>query len=143
MKNLTHRHPWGLLDLDDLLEHRLLKHPEGEGSLSQWVPSVDIKSEEDRYVIFVDVPGVKPEEIEIFMEGNMLTIKGKRETETKENEKGYSRVERVSGSFYRSFTMPDDAEAEKIDAHSEHGVLVVSIPKKKQTTSRRIDVKVK
>jgi len=143
MKHLMRHRPWGLLDWDDLLENQWLRHHEDEANLSHWVPSVDIKSEEKRYVIFVDVPGVKPDKIEVFMENNMLVIKGERSTETKESEEGYSRVERVSGSFYRSFTLPDDADAESIKAHSENGVLELSIPKKKQTTSKRIEVKVK
>ena len=96
---------------------------------SHWAPAVDIKEEADRFVLRADVPGVDSKDIEITMENGVLTIKGERSREDSEEREGYKRVERVYGSFYRRFTLPDTADADKISAASKNGVLEVSIPK--------------
>ena len=108
---------------------------------SRWVPAVDIKEEDNAYIIHADVPGVKPEEIDVTMEHGMLTIKGERKEDTEEEKEGYKRVERVRGSFYRRFSMPDNADPDKIDASSENGVLKITIPKKAAGKSRKVKVK--
>jgi len=74
------------------------------------------------------------------MEKGVLTIKGERQTENVEEKENYRRVERQSGQFYRRFTLPDSADADKIQARSEHGVLTVTIPKQEVAVSRRIEV---
>ena len=76
------------------------------------------------------------------MENGVLTIKGERKHETSsEGDNGYRRVERVYGTFYRRFTLPDSADADKIEAKSEHGVVTITIPKQEVAISRRIEVK--
>ena len=107
---------------------------------SDWAPAVDIKEEENRYLITADIPGVKPEEIEVHMEEGVLSIKGERESNKEEEKENYKRIERSHGVFYRRFTMPDNANADKISAKSEHGVLEVSIPKKEAAQARKISV---
>ena len=107
---------------------------------SDWAPAVDIKEEDNRYLITADIPGVQPDKIEVEMEKGILTIKGDRDSEKKENRENYKRIERVHGSFYRRFNMPDNADEEKISAKSEHGVLEVSIPKKEAAQARKISV---
>ncbi len=109
-------------------------------STSQWTPAVDIKEEDERYLITADIPGVKPGEIELTMEQGVLTIKGERKDETETKAEGYRRVERVYGSFYRRFNLPDTADSESISATTRHGVLEVSIPKKPTLQPRRIEV---
>jgi HSP20 family protein len=107
---------------------------------NQWTPRVDIKEEADRFVILADVPGVDPNAIEVQMDKNVLSIKGERATEAaKENEK-VTRSERTYGQFYRRFALPESANAEGISAAGKHGVLEISIPKKPETTPRRIAV---
>ncbi|MCK5335451.1 MAG: Hsp20/alpha crystallin family protein [Gammaproteobacteria bacterium] len=108
---------------------------------SDWAPAVDIKEEDNKYLIIADIPGVKPDEIEVHMEDGILSIKGGRESKTEEEKENYKRIERSYGVFYRRFTMPDNADAEKISAKSEHGVLEVSIPKKEAAQARKISVK--
>ena len=81
---------------------------------SDWVPAVDIKETEKEFIIHADIPGVDPDDIDVHMEDGMLTIKGERESETKENREGYKRIERQRGTFYRRFSLPDTANAEKI-----------------------------
>ena len=107
---------------------------------NQWTPRVDIKEEAERFVILADIPGVDPTAIEIQMDKNVLSIKGERAADVaKENEK-FTRSERTAGQFYRRFALPDSANAEGISATGKHGVLEISIPKKPETTPRRIAV---
>ncbi len=108
---------------------------------SAWMPAVDIKEEDNRFVISADVPGVDPKDIEVTMENGILTIKGERKLETKEEgDNGYRRVERLHGTFYRRFSLPDTADAEKISANGKNGVLEVTIPKKAAVQPKRIKV---
>jgi HSP20 family protein len=107
---------------------------------SQWVPRVDVKEEADRFLILADLPGVDPNAIEVHMDKGILSIKGERTTESVSEGKGYSRVERAHGTFYRRFSLPDSANPEGITATGKHGVLEISIPKRPETTPRRIQV---
>jgi len=135
--------PWNLLEqmrreMDHAMDART-----AEGSsvaTSDWVPAVDIKEEKDSFVIVADIPGVDPKDIEVRMESGMLTIKGEKESEKKEEREGYKRVERSFGSFYRRFSLPDTADAEKITAKSNNGVLEVRIGKQEQVQPRKISV---
>jgi HSP20 family protein len=107
---------------------------------SQWTPRVDIKEEDKRFVILADIPGVDPNAIEIHMDKGILSIKGERTAETVLENTKTTRVERSYGSFYRRFALPDSADAEGISATGKFGVLEISIPKKPETTPRRISV---
>jgi HSP20 family protein len=103
---------------------------------------VDIKEEAERFVIHADVPGVDPKDIEVTMEDGVLTIRGERKSESREEQDGWKRVERVSGQFFRRFTLPDTADAEGISATGANGVLEVIIPKQAKAQPRKIQVKV-
>jgi HSP20 family protein len=107
---------------------------------SDWVPAVDIKEEENDFVIVADIPGVDPKDIEVHMDNGVLTIKGEKESEKKEEREGYKRVERSYGSFYRRFGLPDTADPEKISANSNNGVLEVRIGKQEKVQPRKISV---
>jgi len=135
--------PWNLLEQMRREMDRAMDTRTAEGSsvaTSDWVPAVDIKEEKDSFVIMADIPGVDPREIEVHMENGMLTIKGEKESEKKEEHEGYKRVERSFGSFYRRFSLPDTADAEKITAKSNNGVLEVRIGKQEQVQPRKISV---
>ncbi len=108
---------------------------------SRWRPAVDIKEEDNRFVILADVPGVDPKDIEITMEQGVLTLKGERASEKEESGEGYSRVERVRGTFYRRFSLPDTADAERIEAKGKNGVLEIVLPKLEKVQPRKIAVK--
>ncbi len=108
--------------------------------VSDWRPAVDIKEEKERYVIHADLPGVKPEDIEVTMEKGILTLKGERSSDTEESHEGYKRVERVRGTFYRRFSLPDTADTDKIAAKSKDGVLEIAVPKHEKVQPRRITV---
>jgi HSP20 family protein len=113
---------------------------QSSAATSHWAPAVDIKEEQDRYLLRADVPGVDSKDIEITMENGVLTIKGERSLEDKEEREGYKRVERVYGTFFRRFTLPDTADAEKVSASSKNGVLEVTIPKQEKVQPRKIKV---
>lgn len=107
---------------------------------SQWVPLVDIKEEAERFVIFADLPGVDPNNIEIQMDKGMLSIKGERQIEKKTETESFSRLERHHGIFHRRFALPDSADPDAITASGENGVLRIVIPKRPEKTPRRIPV---
>jgi HSP20 family protein len=134
--------PWGLLN--QLQKELSLSRDEhaGEGSIAtaEWAPAVDIKEDSDKFVIHADIPGVKPENIEISMEAGVLTVKGEKESEVKTEKEGYKRVERTSGSFYRRFSLPDSANGDAISAKCKHGVLEIVIPKHEPVKPKRINI---
>ncbi len=145
--SLVRYEPWGLLnqlhgEIDRLFDSRLPKYGDDRDQLatSDWVPAVDIREEQDRYVIHADVPGVNPDDIELHMEDGVLSIKGDRYKESKDEREGYKRVERVRGSFYRRFSLPDTADAEAISARCKDGVLEIAIPKQAKVLPKRIKV---
>lgn len=107
---------------------------------SQWVPRVDVKEENDRFVLYADLPGINPDDIDVSMDKGILTIKGERSGETSEQTDRFSRIERYYGSFHRRFSLPDSADPEGIQAHGRNGVLEISIPKRPEAAPRRIQV---
>lgn len=107
---------------------------------SRWVPAVDIQETADRFIILADFPGVDPEQVDITMENGVLTLKGERGSEQETQTNDYKRVERVRGSFYRRFSLPDTADAARISAKSAHGVLEITLPKREQMKPRRIAI---
>ena len=109
---------------------------------SQWMPAVDIKETKKQFVIEADLPGVDKKNVNISMENNTLTIQGSREEEKKEEDQHYYRTERVRGSFYRRFTLPDTADSEKIAAKMVKGILEITIPKKEIAQPRSIKINV-
>ena len=145
MSLVRYNNPWNLLNsLQRELynpEHGHLNDDDASAATANWAPSVDISESEKAFTLLADIPGVDPNNIEISMEKGVLTIKGERQSEKREESKNYRRVERQSGQFYRRFTLPDSADADKIEAKSEHGVLIVTIPKQEVAVSRRIEVK--
>ncbi len=105
-----------------------------------WIPSVDIMEEPDKFLLLIDIPGVNPQDVEISMESNVLTIKGSRDAFHEEEKGNFHRVERLKGSFYRRFNLPDTADAEAITANAKRGVLNISIGKKKSQQVRKIKI---
>lgn len=144
---ITRYSPWNLPanapnDLRELIEKFFHGDNQDQSNVvtSQWAPHVDIKEEPSRFVIQADIPGVDPNAIEIHMEKGILSIKGERKHEAKEENEKYTRVERSHGVFYRRFALPDSADAEGITASGKHGVLEIVIPKRPETTPRRISI---
>jgi len=107
---------------------------------ADWVPPVDIEEDDKGFTILADVPGVSAQEIEITMDKGVLTIKGHRPPASEEERQRQRRAERQRGTFLRRFTLPDTADAEKIAARTDAGVLVVTIPKAVKAQPRKITV---
>ena len=142
---LVRYEPWGMLnhlrqEMDRMFEGQSNSDENSMVATSDWTPAVDIKEEENHFVIIADIPGVDPKDIEIHMENGMLSIKGERESESKVEREGYKRVERSRGTFYRRFNLPDSADAEKINAKSQNGVLEITIPKQEKIQPRKIKI---
>lgn len=104
-----------------------------EESVSTFTPSVNTREGEFAYHVDVDLPGVKKEDIKVDLKENVLTISGERNTKEEVKQEDYYRIETRFGKFSRSFTLPDDADIENIDASSDNGVLEVVIPKLAKT----------
>lgn len=136
---ITRYGPWGLINQ---LQRELERGRDAEGSAAtaEWAPAVDIKEDAGQFVLHADIPGVKPEEIDVSMEEGVLTIKGEKQTEAKIEDKDYKRVERTFGSFYRRFSMPDTANPDAISAVSKQGVLEIIIPKREAAQPKKIKV---
>jgi len=139
-----YNNPWNLLNnLQRELQAPQYNELNDDASVAtaNWAPSVDISESESAFTLLADIPGVDPKAIDISMEKGVLTIKGERQSEAVEETANYRRVERQSGQFYRRFTLPDSADADKIEAKSEHGVLTITIPKQEVAVSRKIEIK--
>ena len=117
-----------------------LKQDQSSVTNNQWAPAVDVIEKKDSYLIIADLPGTHKDAIEVSMDNGALTIKGERKEEHKTEDTSYSKTERMYGSFYRRFSLPDTADLEKIKATFEDGVLKLNILKKEQSKPKRIEI---
>ncbi len=124
------------------LLHEGLEANSEQASLTTWAPAVDIFENEHQLVVKADLPDVKPEDLDIRVENNVLTIRGERKFDKKENENNYLRVERVYGAFSRSFALANTVNAEAIKADYKNGVLELYIPKREEAKPKQIKVNV-
>jgi HSP20 family protein len=111
--------------------------PERQG----FAPAVDIYEDDDAITVKAEVPGVRPEDVRIDVENNVLTISGERKLEREEKREGYHRIESSYGSFSRSFALPESVDPNKVDAEIDQGILNVRIEKKAEIAPKRIQVK--
>jgi HSP20 family protein len=107
---------------------------------SSWAPAVDIYEDENELVLTAEVPGIEEKDIEIKLEDNTLSIHGERKMEKETKEENYHRLERAYGSFYRSFTLPNYIDQEKIQAQHENGVLKITMPKRPELKTRKVRI---
>ena len=106
-----------------------------------FAPSFEVKEKKEGYVISADVPGVKEGDIDISMHGNVLTVSGSRASEERNEGETYFVYERQYGSFSRSFALPDEADAEAIEARLVDGVLTLEVAKKAESQPRKIAIR--
>ncbi|OGD22378.1 MAG: molecular chaperone [Candidatus Aminicenantes bacterium RBG_16_63_16] len=107
---------------------------------SSWAPAVDIYEDESQLVLTAEVPGLSEKDVEIKIEDNVLSIHGERKLEKETREENYHRIERAYGSFFRSFTLPNYIDQDKIRAEHENGVLKISMPKKAELKPRKVRI---
>lgn len=117
---------------------------DGRQSLTtaEWAPSVDITEDGNEYLIKAELPEVAKEDVKVTVENGVLSLKGERRFEREENDKKYHRIERSYGSFMRSFSMPDDADPDKVAAEFKDGILQVRLPKSEAKKPKQIEVAV-
>lgn len=109
-------------------------------STREWTPKIDIKEEDNQYIIFADIPGVKSSEIDISVNNGVLKIKGQQSSSHKEKTDNFLRVERSSGSFMRELMLPSSIDTDNIKAKAENGVLRITLPKADSQTGRKIPI---
>jgi len=114
--------------------------PWQEGHLT---PSIDVAETDNAIVVTAELPGVKPDQVEVTVEGDMLSIKGQKKEEKEEKRKGLYRVERRYGSFARTIHLPSSVDPEKVKAHSRDGILTIEIPKREDSKPKKIQINVK
>ena len=144
---------WNQLRQLEALQHGLgslfsrspAQWPEGQEeqiAVPEWAPLVDISEDDKEYLIKAELPEVRKEDVKVTAEEGTVTITGERKFEKEEKKKKYHRVERGYGTFMRSFTLPDDADANKIKADFKNGVLTLHLPKSEHAKPKQIEVNV-
>jgi HSP20 family protein len=108
----------------------------------RWVPPMDLVETEEHFVLRADLPGMTQDDVTIEVQDRTLTLSGERKAEHESNGEGYYRLERATGAFTRSLTLPEGVDAEQIAARFEHGVLEVRIPKPEERKPRRVAIQV-
>lgn len=135
-------------EIDNMVD-RFFKEPFfSDSSLSifekgSFTPACNIEEKNDKYKIVAEMPGVDPDNIEIELDEYSITIKGKREEklETKDESKQMHMVEHSYGSYYRSFTLPENVDTEAITADYKNGILSIDIPKTSESNKRKISIR--
>jgi HSP20 family protein len=120
----------------------MLERTSEESNLTPWAPAVDIFETEHELVLKADLPDVNPQDLDIRVENNILTIRGERKFENRVNEENYLRVERAYGSFSRNFSLANSVKSDAIRADYQNGVLTLSIPKREEAKPKQIKVNV-
>jgi HSP20 family protein len=114
----------------------------GGVGVRRWVPAMDLVEEGDQFVLRADLPGVKESDVHVELEDDVLTISGERKSEHEQRRDGYHRIERSSGHFSRSLTLPEGIDPDSIHARFENGVLELNVPKPEQRKPRRVAISV-
>jgi HSP20 family protein len=109
---------------------------------AEWSPLVDISEDDQEYLIKAELPGIERDQVKVSVEDGILIISGERHAEKEEKNKKYHRIERASGSFIRSFALPDDADGTKVNAEFKNGILKVHLPKDENAKPRSIQNKI-
>ena len=111
-------------------------------TVAEWAPPVDITEDEHEYLIKAELPDIKKEDVKVAVHDDVLSISGERKSEKEEKGKKFHRIERSYGSFYRSFTLPQDSDGQKVAAEFKDGLLKVRLPKSEKAKPKSIEVKV-
>ena len=141
---------WNPLDEVNDIQNRLSSFFGRSGSgngdrrygLADWSPLVDVAEDDKEFVIKVELPEVKKEDVKVLVEDGMLKISGERKFEKEEKNKRYHRVERAYGSFERSFQLPDACKPGEMEAKYKDGMLTLHVPKSEEAIPKAIEVKV-
>jgi len=127
--------------MNQLMEESFVRPTTGRGGQG-FVPALDLSETAEGYLVEAAVPGLKPEDVEVTVENNVLTIKGETRQEVDEKKRNYHRIERRFGSFQRTIGLPTTVKADAIQASLTNGVLRLEIPKAEEVKPRKISVSV-
>jgi len=130
-----------LLELSPFRRNSLTSDEENI-SVPEWAPLVDIAEDSNGYLIKVELPEVRKDDVKVTVDGGTLTISGERKGEKEEKGRKFHRIERYYGRFERSFSIPDDAETNNVKAEFKDGVLRVSLAKSEKARPKQVEVKV-
>jgi HSP20 family protein len=142
MSQITRYEPFRAMrrEFDRLFEDFLPTLAE-DGPATAWMPRFDLVEREEDFVAKMDLPGLRPEDINVEMEDGRLVVRGERKQEERSEKENVVRMERVHGSFFRSFTLPRNVKPDEIEAAFTDGVLTLTIPKSEAARPRRIEVR--
>jgi HSP20 family protein len=136
----------GVTSLQDqvnrLFEDTFSRNRPGQADLATWAPAVDIYETETEMVVKADLPDLQEKDIDVRVENNTLTIRGERKFEKEVSEENYLRVERVYGSFTRSFSLPNTVKTEGIRAEYRNGTLTVRVAKREESKAKQVKINV-
>ena len=110
------------------------------GITRRWIPAMDLVETREHFVLKADLPGMTDADVKVEVENNVLTILGERKTEQEAEAEGYYRIERASGAFSRSLTLPEGIDADAVKATFDNGVLEVRVPKPDDVQPRRVQI---
>jgi HSP20 family protein len=111
-----------------------------DGGFTELAPPIDIRETDDAYVVEIDMPGVKPQDTEVLVEGRTLTVRGRFDDESERKDSNYLLRERRKGQFMRAVALPGMVDVDKVTSKTEHGELVITLPKSSQNRARRIEI---
>ncbi|RKZ29401.1 Hsp20/alpha crystallin family protein [bacterium] len=137
--------PFGdLADWTDEVERRIRRmfREEPEGDSPMWAPRVDIKETADALEVHAEIPGMKKEDINVSMKEGILSISGEKKTEERDEGDNWHRIERMFGTFRRSFYIPTEVDETKVKAAYKDGVLTITMPKKEEAKRKEIPIQV-
>lgn len=136
--------PWrdimSVQDEMNRLFNGLAKRRGDYGAGEEWVPAVDISETDEGFIVTADVPGITSEDIKITVSNNVLTLRGEKKNVREESKENFHRVERVYGSFERTFSLPSSVDSDNIRASYRNGVLEVKLPKSKEAKPQEIKI---
>jgi HSP20 family protein len=112
----------------------------GSKASDRWLPAVDILEKEGNLFLRVEVPGINEKDIDLKLEGNILTLKGEKKLQNEKDRGNFHRMESFYGTFSRSFTLPDSVDRDQIKAEFKNGILMITVPQKPEVRPREIPV---
>jgi len=143
-RDLLTTNPFSLMrrmteEMDRVFAEASMRQLQDDGA--DWAPAIEVAERDNKYIVRAELPGLKPEEVDVEVSGNELILQGERKFEREENREGVRRTERHYGHFYRAIPLPDEVNPEQVKAKCENGVLEVTIPiSQKQNNHRHIQV---
>jgi HSP20 family protein len=124
---------------DDFFGSTLRKNGDGAPQ-GVWSPAVNVREDENNYYVEAEVPGMNKDDLQIEVENNVLSLRGERRFEKKDDKENYHFVERSYGNFYRSFALPKNVDGEKIQAEYKDGVLHITLPKRPEVKPKKVSI---